>query len=125
MQTAERNLLEFAATQQRRHDAKSCPIDRKEKGHFGTPAEISEFMAGLLPRLPAETIRVLDPGAGVGTLSAALCARIALLKHPRRVSVEAWESDPGLLPYLAKTMSECGDVLESQGHSFWFTIQSG
>lgn len=125
MQIADGNLLEFAASQQRRHDAKSCPVERKEKGHFGTPVEIAEFMAAMFPRLPSETIRILDPGAGVGTLSAALCARIAPLKHPRKISVEAWESDPSLLPYLSKTMRECGDVLESQGHSFWFTIQSG
>ena len=125
MQIADGNLLEFAASQQRRHDGKSCPIDRKEKGHFGTPSEIAAFMAGMFPKLPAETIRILDPGAGVGTLSAALCDRIARLKQPRKVTVEAWESDPALLPYLTKTMRECGDVLESNGHSFWFTIQSG
>jgi len=125
MQIASENLLKFAAEQQRRHDGKSCPIDRKEKGHFGTPTEIAEFMAGMFPRLPAGTIRILDPGAGVGTLSAAICDRIARLKQPRKVLVEAWESDPALLPYLAKTLHQCGDVLESQGHSFWFTIQSG
>src|SRR5437016_4449685 len=84
MQITDGNLLAFAASLQRRHDSKSCPMDRKEKGHFGTPAEIAEFMAGMFPRLPAETIRILDPGAGVGTLSAALCTRIALLKHARK-----------------------------------------
>ena len=125
MQIADGSLLEFAAAQQRCHDGKSCPIDRKERGHFGTPPEIATFMAAMFPRLPSEAIRILDPGAGVGTLSAALCERIARLKQPRKVAVEAWESDPALLPYLAKTMRECGDVLESHGHSFWFTIQSG
>lgn len=125
MQIAIENLLEFAASQQRQYDSNSCPADRKENGHFGTPPEIAEFMAGMFPKLPAETIRILDPGAGVGTLSAALCERIAALKQPRKVYVEAWESDPALLPYLANTMRECGDVLEAHGHRFWFTIQSG
>jgi adenine-specific DNA-methyltransferase len=124
MQTVCGALLDFVAAQQRRHDANCCPKERKEKGHFGTPPEIAAFMAAMFPKLPSGTIRILDPGAGVGTLTAALCDRIARLKQPRRVSVEAWENDSALLPYLAQTMTECRDVLESCGHQFWFTIQT-
>ncbi|MSR60276.1 MAG: hypothetical protein EXS05_21990 [Planctomycetaceae bacterium] len=124
MHTVDETLLDFVAAQQRRHDAKSCLTERKGKGHFGTPAEIATFMAGMFPKLPTGTIRILDPGAGVGTLSAALCDRIARLKQPRKVNVEAWENDAGLLPFLAQTMSECRDVLESRGHEFWFTLRT-
>ena len=52
MQMVDGTLLEFVTAQQRRHDAKSCPTERKEKGHFGTPAEIAAFMAGMFPKLP-------------------------------------------------------------------------
>ncbi|MEX2559104.1 MAG: hypothetical protein WD403_04275, partial [Pirellulales bacterium] len=85
------DLVEFAAIHQQRHDAGTTPAERKRRGHFGTPPAIAQFMAGLFDGFPAETIRVLDPGAGVGILTAALCARIANLRQPRTVVVELWE----------------------------------
>lgn len=38
---------DFAAEQQRRFDASTTADDRKERGHFGTPPVIAEFMAGM------------------------------------------------------------------------------
>lgn len=110
------DLVEFAAMHQQRHDAGTTPADRKTRGHFGTPPAIAEFMAGLFSGFPAETIRILDPGAGVGILTAAVCARIAGLRQPCTVVVEVWENDPALELHLLNTMGECQRRLESRGH---------
>src|SRR5689334_3026403 len=91
------DLTQLAAHQQRRFDATTIPRDRKERGHFGTPAVIAEFMAGMFSEIPESTVRILDPGAGVGTLSAAVCQRVLRLEAPRQLDFELWESDPRLV----------------------------
>ncbi len=68
-------LMEFCTQQQRRFDSATTASRRKEQGHFGTPGPIAEFMAGQFANFSKPPIRILDPGAGVGILSAAACKR--------------------------------------------------
>ncbi|MFQ5343058.1 MAG: SAM-dependent methyltransferase, partial [Anaerolineae bacterium] len=56
-------------------------------------------------------VRLLDAGAGVGTLTAAFveegCRRDV---HPRSISVVAYELDPLLAEYLHSTLIECREA---------------
>lgn len=79
---------------------------RGELGQFMTPVGVARFMASLLDaRGP---VRLLDAGAGVGSLSAAavetLCAR---KKPPPSIDVTAFEIDPTLADYLRETFKLC------------------
>jgi adenine-specific DNA-methyltransferase len=116
------DLPQFAAERQRCFDAATLPRERKEKGHFGTPTAIAEFMAGMFSAIPQGAIRILDPGAGVGTLSASVCQRILRLKAPRRLEIELWENDSELVPHLRKTMDHCRRSLKECGHRLDYTI---
>lgn len=117
-------LLEFAAERQRRHETLTTPAERKGKGHFGTPSVIAEFMAGLFTDIPRGTIRILDPGAGVGTLTAAICDRLADFPSPRAIRLEAWENDPALTTALSETLHECRRVLQRRGHRLEYEIRT-
>jgi adenine-specific DNA-methyltransferase len=80
---------------------------RAEFGQFFTPAPVARFMAQLLDKtLPS--LHLLDAGAGVGSLSAAvvteLCARE---NRPRELIVTAYEVDTVLTEYLAETLEAC------------------
>ena len=86
MMTAE--LTSFAAEQQRRFDGSVSAFDRKTRGHFGTPAVIAEFMARMFSELPQGIVRILDPGAGVGTLSAAVCQHAIKHREPCNLDFE-------------------------------------
>jgi adenine-specific DNA-methyltransferase len=82
---------------------------RKRKGEIGqflTPAPLAEFMASLFQPLP-KAVRLLDAGAGAGSLIAAFVARLCT-KHKEVESVEAtlFEIDPLILDALAITMTE-------------------
>lgn len=116
-------LTEFAAEQQRRFDASTSAQERKERGHFGTPPVIAEFMAGMFSEIPQATVRILDPGAGVGILSAAVCQRILKLKSPRHLVFELYENDPKLIPLLERTMAQCKKSLRHAGHEVAFVIR--
>src|SRR5579883_1288349 len=97
------NLTRHAAEQQRRFDAITLPRTRKERGHFGTAPAIADFMAGMFPQIPQGPVRILDAGAGVGTLSAALCQRVLQQRHARHLIFELWENDPRLEARLRAT----------------------
>jgi adenine-specific DNA-methyltransferase len=89
--------------------------ERVQLGQFYTPSRAASLIAEM-PRLPRTgTLRVLDPGAGIGSLTAALVARI-LREAPRlQVEVVAAEIDPIASADLAETLADCVEVAASLG----------
>jgi adenine-specific DNA-methyltransferase len=76
-------------------------------GQFFTPARAATLIASM-PRLPESgELRVLDPGAGSGMLSAALVARVLAERPHLPVHVVAVERDSAVLPYLRDTLEAC------------------
>lgn len=95
---------------------------RKEKGQFFTNKKVAFFMASLLDLRHAE-IKLLDPGAGTGILSAAICDRIILeSKNKLNLTIDCYEQDSEVVPYLECLMSECKNVFEKHGHELSFNI---
>ena len=74
-------------------------------GQYFTSARAASLIAAM-PRIPdADPIRILDPGAGSGILTAAIVARLLAAAPGRRVEVTAVEIDPTLIPTLQRTRS--------------------
>lgn len=83
----------------------SDPKRKSRLGQFLTPVEIARFMAGLFPRTAIGSCRLLDAGAGIGSLSAAFLERWASGDLDfQRVEVDAFEIDDGLHPHLCRTL---------------------
>lgn len=84
------------------------PGDQKRLGQFFTPAPAAALIASLLrvDTLP-HRIRVLDPGAGSGSLTAALVARLTRERPDVAVHVVAVETDPTIIPALVDTLADC------------------
>ncbi len=85
-----------------------------------TPAPIADFMAGLFPRLSGKRIRLLDAGAGIGSLTAAF-ENAAAKQGAASTAAEAWEIDPRLIPHLKETL----DGLAAPGRAFTHAIREG
>lgn len=88
---------------------------RSELGQFLTPAPVARLMARQFNNLSGH-INLLDPGAGVGTLTAAVIER--LLTNPDKVqscNITAYEIEPVFLSCLNKTLTECCSALKHQG----------
>jgi adenine-specific DNA-methyltransferase len=80
---------------------------RSENGQFLTPAPIASFMASLFDR-SAGDLRVLDAGAGAGSLFAALVDELrSRTDRPKSISITTYENDAKLLPYLDKAINLC------------------
>ena len=82
------------------------PEQRELLGQFFTPAPVAALLAEAFERRSG-LIRVLDPGAGVGSLTAALVNRTAAEGWRSSLHVTAVEMDEGLLPSLRETLHEC------------------
>ncbi len=95
----------------------SLPLANKAQlGQFLTPASIAEFMASLFSPLSVPEIRLLDPGAGVGSLAAAFVQRACLEPTPPdRLSITAYEIDPRLANPLRTTLEDCVTVARAYG----------
>ena len=89
--------------------------DRSRLGQFFTPLAVAQFMASL-PSLPLSgRLRVLDPGAGNGSLTAALVARIVSERPDIDLDVTVFEVDETLCPELEQTLTGCRQLARQAG----------
>lgn len=80
------------------------PARKIALGQFMTPTAIADFMASLFSQRSG-AVRLLDAGAGVGSLTDAFIKRWG----GRDVCVTAYEIDPTMLGYLRQTLGAHGN----------------
>ncbi|WP_370284928.1 Eco57I restriction-modification methylase domain-containing protein [Pseudooceanicola nanhaiensis] len=100
------------------HIAGTAKTERSRLGQFMTPTEVAGTMAEMFDDLPRH-VSLLDPGAGMGALSAAFV--LSALKgddRPASIKVTAYEVDPALLPYLERTLASCAAHCAAAGVAF-------
>ncbi len=84
-------------------------------GQFFTPEHAAALIASL-PRLPeAGRLRVLDPGAGSGSLAAALAARVLRECPALELEIVAVEIDPEVGRYLQGTLTDLTETAGAAG----------
>jgi adenine-specific DNA-methyltransferase len=94
------------------------PRRRAQMGQFLTPSPVAIFMASMFDCTKSH-IRILDPGAGTGSLSAALVRAMCQRPHgPASLALTAYEVDPLLIDYLRETLDRCQATCEMRGISF-------
>lgn len=98
---------------------------RAELGQFLTPPAVAAFMATLFERFDGD-VRVLDAGAGVGSLLAAFVAEAARRERsPRALRATAFELDPELGSYLRRSLAACRAESRERGLTFESEIVIG
>lgn len=94
------------------------PARRSELGQFMTPPATARLMASMF-EATFENIRLLDAGAGVGSLTAAFVDEVsARSRRPRTLHVTACEVDHELAEYLKNTLEQCRKTAEKQSIEF-------
>jgi adenine-specific DNA-methyltransferase len=119
--TSNSELTNYAEELAEAYTHKSDLSERKSKGQFFTQKEIGLFMTNMFD-INKSFFNVLDPGAGIGMLSAAFCERLLNTQKTRSISLDAYETDTKLIPYLEKTLRKCKATLEEKGHVFNYKI---
>ncbi len=92
--------------------------DRGDMGQFLTPAPVARLMAGMF-RCEAPEVTILDAGAGIGSLFAALTAELCSRKfRPTHIHVVAYEIEFSFHSYLRETVSLCCEACHLAGINF-------
>ena len=104
MSTSEVDVAEFArfaSLAQRDQMGSSLP------GQFFTPGPVGRFMASMFMNMRGD-LSVLDPGAGVGSLTAAFCERLtASDSGATRVAFTCVELEQSFIPQLSELVDSC------------------
>jgi adenine-specific DNA-methyltransferase len=97
---------------------------KKLTGQYMTSVSVAEFMASLVtPRIGK--LRILDPGAGAGILTCALCELLVSQKDkPTELFIDIYESDVQLIPVLKKVISHLKSYLEQRGLQITVDLKS-
>jgi adenine-specific DNA-methyltransferase len=100
-------VLLSAVEQKRLQLSKSTEAKKKSQlGQFLTPERTAAFMAGLFPDAKGDC-RLLDAGAGIGSLSTAFLDRWRVGDfHFQQVEADAFELDPALVGYLSQALNK-------------------
>lgn len=116
VRTSEAASLAHRAEARRIQALQSLGSDKQSLlGQFFTPELAAALIVGL-PRLPdTGRLRVLDPGAGAGSLSAAIAARVLRECPKLELEVVAVELDEAVAAFLRETLSDIEQAFEAVG----------
>src|SRR5438045_1789961 len=92
--------------------------EKRELGQFFTPPKLAAFIASFFTR-PLNDWRVIDAGAGSGSLTLALLHKV-LDQKPRPASfhVTAYEIDSAAIAQLRETLQTCAAMCDERGVRF-------
>ncbi len=93
-------------------------------GQFFTPSPVARMIASMLAGWDGHRVRLLDPGAGVGSLTAAAVEHFASL-GVRELEIVAWEIDTQLHSPLRATLEQCVMWAGGQGLSVQWDLRGG
>lgn len=94
------------------------PDQQMEMGQFMTPSPVAQLMASMFEG-GGRSVRLLDAGAGVGSLVAAWVGNVGARQcRPQEIAVTAYEIDQALAAQLRISMQACAAHCEALGIRF-------
>jgi len=111
------DVTKFREQVERRRIGTSARLgeSRSRLGQFFTPLEAAGLLAGMVQS--SGSWRLLDPGAGVGSLTAALVCRWLLETERPDMDVIAYEVDARVTPGLRETLDEAVNLASRFGRT--------
>ncbi|MEW5796579.1 MAG: Eco57I restriction-modification methylase domain-containing protein [Candidatus Zixiibacteriota bacterium] len=104
--------------------SQSGAVDRKTLGQYMTPISVARYMA-IQAGSASGTVRLLDPGAGTGILTCALCEFFATRRNTvRRIEVVAFEIHSTLALLLQRSLCYLKNYLAERGVDSSFHIET-
>ena len=118
-------LLERAEGIRREVNGGIDPQRRGPLGQFTTPLKVASFMSSMFTSRRGQ-MRLLDPGAGTGALTAAFVAhQLAQRNTPKAIRVTAYEIDAHMTAGLLDTLRACEEACSRAKISFAYDLRRG
>ena len=116
------NLLSRADASRKIANGKLKVETKSAFGQYMTPATVASFMASLFPSPSNQNIKLLDPGAGVGSLTSAFVEHLCKGKTGYHIDVDAYEIDSVMRSYLEKNLNLCEAAAAEYGGSVTWRV---
>lgn len=114
--------IKYADQLGRQYIANITKEHQKKFAQYFTPSNVAEFMGNLAGN-KGDNVKILDPGAGVGVLSCALCESLLNVnKDLKKVELEVYEDDFNVIPYLRKSLENLKCWFFDQGIELSYII---
>ena len=97
---------------------------KAELGQFMTTGSTASFMASLFPVPKSNNIRLLDPGAGVGSLTSAFLECTKNWNFVDEIIVDAYEVDETMLRFLEENLELCKEATTQKNLHLVYNIFS-
>lgn len=107
------NLLSYVFDRTSSYINQIKKSQRKKYGQFFTDKNIAHYMANLVKTCET-TVKILDPGAGSGILSAAIMDKLKNNNNTNNIEITLYENDKNILPLLYSNMEYCKKQLEQK-----------
>src|SRR4051812_19791338 len=111
---------EYAARLAGQYAAAAIDSERRDFGQFFTPLAVARTMARLAIPPNAESLRILEPGAGNAILTSALCE--ALPASVRKIHIDAFEIHPVLAGLCRDALQYASRWLDDHGVQCTFNV---
>lgn len=86
-------------------------VNKNLNEQFFTPLIIAEYMSSMFKETKKNNISFLDPGAGVGNLTAAFINTVCKWKNkPQKIIATLYEIDSTLIPYLQNNVDKITSI---------------
>jgi len=108
-------LLELVEARRRDVSRSLDPKVRGQLGQYFTPRPVADLLAEQLTLPASGELRVLDPGAGVGSLSTSVVARVLRENPTLTLRITSFEVDTRLIAELRRTLDDCRRVADVAG----------
>jgi adenine-specific DNA-methyltransferase len=98
--------------------------EQKSKyGQYFTSSSVAKYMASLFNRIEGD-VRLLDPGAGTGILTAAFVAEGMRRGNVKSYDIATYDIEPQIQSYLEATLSVISQNFKQSGISFKSSIRA-
>lgn len=101
----------------------SLLVNRRKNAQFFTPIAVSTLLSSMVLPIEKEKIRILEPGAGTGILSASLVNHVLSIGVGiKSIELIAVEIDGALNQFLRTTLDECKNYCYKNNVQFSYEI---
>ncbi|MCP4602485.1 MAG: SAM-dependent methyltransferase [Proteobacteria bacterium] len=122
--SSEIDLLELVEQSRAKSYSKLDKKQRSKKGQYGTPDPVAKLMASMFS-IKVPEVRLLDAGAGVGSLTAAFLMEACKRKvRPRTIHAVLFEDDHTLSQVLSDNMELCEKFCKERSVLFSYQVIS-
>lgn len=84
-------------------------VNKERYSQYYTPINIADYMASMF-NIKSESIKILDPGCGLGFLTMAFIKRILSKSKSKKIHVTMYEIDDLVIPILKNNMEKLKEI---------------